>query len=50
MLYLSYFIGINIFLIFFLNETVGKPMLETIEELEVPNVDKEKLIPGRDII
>ena len=40
--------GINIFFTFFLKETVGKPMLETIEELEVPNVEKEKLIPGRD--
>ena len=40
--------GINIFLTFFLKETVGKPMLETIEELEVPDVEKEKLIPGRD--
>ena len=40
--------GINIFLTFFLKETVGKPMLETIEELEVPNVEKDKLIPGRD--
>ena len=40
--------GINIFLTLFLKETVGKPMLETIEELEVPNVEKEKLVPGRD--
>ena len=40
--------GINIFLTFFLKETVGKPMLETIEELEVHDVDKEKLVPGRD--
>ena len=52
--YILYFIfavlsGVNnIFLTFFLKETVGKSMLETIEELEVPNVDKEKLIPGRD--
>ena len=40
--------GINIFLTFFLKETVGKPMIETIEELEVHDVDKEKLLPGRD--
>lgn len=40
--------GIDIFLTFFLKETVGKPMLETIEELEVHDVEKEKLIPGRD--
>ena len=40
--------GVNIFLTLFLKETVGKPMLETIEELEVPNVEKEKLVPGRD--
>ena len=51
--YVLYFIfailsGVNIFLTFFLKETVGKPMLETIEELEVPDVDKEKLVPGRE--
>ena len=51
--YLLYFIfailsGVNIFLTFFLKETVGKPMLETIEELIVPDVDKEKLVPGRE--
>ena len=40
--------GINIFFTFFLKETVGKPMLETIEELEVPEIDKEKLVPGRE--
>ena len=40
--------GINIFLTFFLKETVGKPMLETIEELEVPEVEKDKLVPGRE--
>ena len=40
--------GINIFLTFFLKETVGKPMLETIEELEVPDIEKDKLIPGRE--
>ena len=40
--------GINIFLTFFLKETVGKPMLETIEELEVPDVEKDKLVPGRE--
>ena len=51
--YVLYFIfailsGVNIFLTFFLKETVGKPMLETIEELIVPDVDKEKLVPGRE--
>ena len=40
--------GFNIFFTFFLKETVGKPMLETIEELEVPDVEKEKLVPGRE--
>ena len=40
--------GINIFFTLFLKETVGKPMLETIEELEVPDVEKEKLVPGRE--
>ena len=51
--YFLYFVfailsGVNIFLTFFLKETVGKPMLETIEELEVQDVDKEKLVPGRE--
>ena len=51
--YLLYFIfailsGVNIFFTLFLKETVGKPMLETIEELEVPDVEKDKLIPGRE--
>ena len=40
--------GINIFLTLFLKETVGKPLIETIEELVVPEVEKEKLIPGRE--
>ena len=40
--------GFNIFFTFFLKETVGKPMLETIEELEVPDVEKDKLVPGRE--
>ena len=40
--------GLNIFFTFFLKETVGKPMLETIEELEVPDIDKDKLVPGRE--
>ena len=40
--------GVNIFLTLFLKETFGKPMIETFEELEVPNVEKEKLLPGRD--
>ena len=40
--------GVNIFLTLFLSETVGKPMIETIEELEVPDVEKEKLVPGRE--
>ena len=40
--------GVDIFFTFFLKETVGKPMLETIEELEVPDVEKEKLVPGRE--
>ena len=50
MLYLIFAVlsGINIFLTFFLKETVGKPMLETIEELAVPDVEKEKLVPGRE--
>ena len=50
LLYLVFAIlsGINIFLTFFLKETVGKPMLETIEELEVPNIDKDNLVPGRE--
>jgi hypothetical protein len=39
--------GVNIFFTFFLKETVGKPMLETIEELDA-DVDREKLIPGRE--
>ena len=39
---------INIILTFFLKETVGKPMLETIEELDVSNLQKEKLVPGKD--
>ena len=49
LLYLIFAIlsGINILLTFFLKETVGKPMLETIEELDA-DVDKEKLVPGRD--
>ena len=51
--YFLYFIfavlsGVNIFFTFFLKETVGKPMLETIEELDVPDVEKEKLVPGRE--
>ena len=51
--YFLYFVfailsGVNIFLTFFLKETVGKPMLETIEELEVQDVEKEKLVPGRE--
>ena len=47
LLYLVFAIlsGINIFFTFFLKETVGKPMLETIEELDA-DVDREKLIPG----
>ena len=40
--------GINILLTLFLQETVGKPMLETIEELAVPDVENEKLVPGRE--
>lgn len=50
LLYLVFAIlsGINIFFTFFLKETVGKPMLETIEELEVPNIDKDNLVPGRE--
>ena len=38
----------NIIFTLFLKETVGKPMQETIEELNVPDVDKDKLIPGRE--
>ena len=40
--------GFNIFFTFFLKETVGKPMLETIEELEVPDIENDKLVPGRE--
>ena len=49
-LYIAFAIlsGLNIFFTFFLKETVGKPMLETIEELEVPDIDKDKLVPGRE--
>ena len=36
----------DIILTFFLKETVGKPMQEVIEELNVPDVDK--LVPGKD--
>jgi len=39
--------GVNIFFTFFLSETVGKPMIETIEELD-GTIEKDKLIPGRD--
>lgn len=39
--------GVNIFFTFFLKETVGKPMIETIEELD-GTIEKDKLIPGRD--
>ena len=39
--------GVNIFFTFFLKETVGKPMIETIEELD-GTIEKEKLVPGRD--
>jgi MFS family permease len=39
--------GVDIFLIFFLKETVGKPMIETIEELD-GTIEKEKLVPERD--
>ena len=44
-LYISFavFVIINIILTFFVPETVGKPMLETIEEIE-----QEKLIEGRE--
>ena len=44
-LYISFaaLVIINIILTFFVPETVGKPMLETIEEIE-----KEKLIEGRE--
>ena len=38
----------NIFFTFFLKETVGKPILETIEELDVPEVAKDKLVQGRE--
>ena len=34
--------GVNIFFILFLPETVGKPMIETIEELEETECEKEK--------
>ena len=49
-LYIAFAIlsGLNIFFTFFLKETVGKPMLETIEELEVPDIDKDKLVPERE--
>ena len=40
--------GFNIFFTFFLKETVGKPMLETIEEFEVPDVDNDNLVPSRE--
>ena len=44
-LYISFtaFVIINIILTFFVPETVGKPMLETIEEIE-----QEKLLEGRE--
>jgi len=44
----AFLCGFNIFFTFFLKETVGKPMLETIEELEVPDIEKDKLVPGRE--
>lgn len=39
---------INCLLTFFLKETVGQPMQETIEELNEEDVDKERLIPKND--